>query len=104
MNSERFFQMMPADDYALVVKRDGATYIDRVVAFCLTDSGVENPNPFKMGSVGRMVPVVARYNVIDGEVSTTLVEGEGVLVHTSSFGTDQNKVTAMKSGKPLRGA
>lgn len=98
--AERFFQIIPAEDYALLVKREGHAYMERVVAFGVTDVGLNPPNPFR-SQMGRVVPIVARVEIIDGDVVTVLREGKGALLHASTFSADQNKIAALKTGKPV---
>lgn len=98
--AERFMQIIPADDYALLVKRDGAQYMERVVAFGVTEIGLNPPNPFRSQS-GRVVPIIAKLELIDGEPVSVLREGKGVLLHASSFTNDAHKNTALKTGKPV---
>lgn len=98
--AERFFQIIPADDYALLVKRDGAQYMERVVAFGITDIGLNPPNPFRSQS-GRVVPIVARHEIVNGELTSVLREGRGTLLHATAFAADQSKIAALKTGKPV---
>ncbi|MBT9136916.1 MAG: hypothetical protein DDT34_02002 [Firmicutes bacterium] len=99
-NADRFSQLIPAIDYALYVNRSGSYYMDRVVAFGLTEVGLNPPNPFR-SQFGRMVPIIALIETVDGVTTSILREGRGVLMHASSFSNDQDKIAAMKTGKPV---
>jgi len=98
--ADRFSQVIPANDFALYVQRDGHFYMERVIAFGLTEVGLHPPNPFR-SQTGRMVPIVARLEVVEGVRTTVLREGKGILMHLSSFSSDQDKIAALKTGKPV---